>query len=166
MNCPYCLSTATTRLVRKTSLGYLTFRCSQCRRKFNERSGTLYNHLQYPTDVVLLVVMWRLRYKLSLRDLAEMFLVRGFEFTHETVRDWEARFAPLLTEQLRSRRRGKAGRSWYSDETYLKVSGKWCYLYRAIDRDGNLVDSMLSEHRSRQDITATLPGGHDIGIAT
>jgi putative transposase len=65
----------------------------------------------------------------------------------EAVRDWEARFAPVITEQLRSSRRGKAGRSWYVDETYVKVSGKWCYLYRAIDRDGNLVDSMLSKRR-------------------
>jgi putative transposase len=76
-----------------------------------------------------------------------MFLVRGFEFTHEAVRDWEERFAPLITEQLRSRRKGKAGRSWYVDETYIKVHGDWCHLYRAIDRDGNLVDSMLSEKR-------------------
>jgi putative transposase len=147
MNCPYCSSSATTRLVRNTSLGYPTFRCSHCVRKFNESTATPYNHLQFPTDVVMLVVVWRLRYKLSLRDLAEMFLVRGFEFTHEAVRDWERRFAPLITNQLRSRRRGKQGRSWYTDETYVKVSGKWCYLYRAIDRDGNLVDSMLSEKR-------------------
>lgn len=147
MNCPHCGSTSTTQLATKTSLGYPSFRCSACGRKFNKRTGTVYNHLQYPTDVVLLVVLWRLRYKLSLRDLSEMFLVRGFEFSHETVRDWEARFAPLITQQLRSRRRGKAGRSWYTDETYLKVGGKWHYLYRAIDRDGNLVDSMLSKRR-------------------
>jgi putative transposase len=147
MNCPYCASPATIQLARKTSLGYHVFRCRGCQRVFNERTATPFNRLEFPTDIVLLVVLWRLRYKLSLRDLAEMFLFRGFEFTHETVRDWEARFAPLLTEQLRSKRRGKAGRSWYCDETYLKVGGKWCYLYRAIDRDGNLVDSMLSEHR-------------------
>src|SRR6266851_594584 len=61
------------------------------------------------TDSVLLVVLWRLRYKLSLRDLAEMFLERGFEFTHETVRDWEARFAPLIADQLRAKRRGQRG---------------------------------------------------------
>ena len=131
MNCPHCASMATTQLVAKTALGYSTFRCFTCTRKFNERTGTVYNHLQFPTDVVLLVVIWRLRYKLSLRDLAEMFLARGFEFTHEAVRDWEARFAPLITEQLRSRRKGKAGKSWYCDETYLKVGGKWHYLYRA-----------------------------------
>ncbi len=143
MNCPHCASTAT----KKTSLSYRTFCCSACKRTFNERTGTPFNYLEYPTDLVLLVVLWRLRYKLSLRDLAEMFLERGFEFTHEAVRDWEARFAPLMADQLRAKRRGQAGRSWYVDETYLNVKGKWCYLYRAIDRDGNLVDSRFREKR-------------------
>jgi putative transposase len=63
------------------------------------------------------------------------------------VRIIRARFAPLLAEKLRAKRQGQAGSSWYVDETYLKVNGQWCYLYRAIDRDGNLVDSMLSETR-------------------
>ncbi|CAA9385570.1 MAG: Integrase, catalytic region, partial [uncultured Chloroflexia bacterium] len=76
-----------------------------------------------------------------------MFLERSFEFTHETVRDREARFAPLLADKLRAKRKGQTGRSWHVDETYIKVSGAWKYLYRAIDRDGNLVDLMLSEHR-------------------
>jgi transposase-like protein len=91
--------------------------------------------------------MWRLRYKLSLRDLAEMFLTRGFEFTHEAIRDWEAWFAPVIAERLRAKRRGRVGMSWYADETYVKVHGRWCYLYRAIDRDGNLIDSLLSQTR-------------------
>jgi transposase-like protein len=55
--------------------------------------------------------------------------------------------APLLTDYLRARRRGKAGRRWHADETYVKIQGVWCSLYRAIDADGNLVDSLLSEHR-------------------
>jgi len=76
-----------------------------------------------------------------------MFLTRGFTFTHETVRAWEEQFAPLLTERLRAKRRGKAGVKWHCDETSIKVGGRWCYLYRAIDADGNLVDSMLSETR-------------------
>jgi len=83
----------------------------------------------------------------SRRVRAEMFLPRGFAFTHETVRDWEARFAPLLADQLRVKRKGQAGRSWYVDETYVKIAGRWWYLYRAIDRDGNLVDVRLNEHR-------------------
>ncbi len=98
---------------------------------------------------MLLAVLWRLRYKLSFRDVAELLLERGYEVTHETIRDWEFRFAPLLADQLRAKRRGRAGVSWYIDETYVKVAGRWCYLYRAIDRDGVLIDSMLSEHRDK-----------------
>jgi putative transposase len=95
----------------------------------------------------LLVVLWRLRYKRSLRDLAEMFLERGFVFTHEAIREWEARFAPLLAARFRAKRCGRAGAKWPTDETYIKVEGRWCYRYRAIDRQGNLVAAMLSERR-------------------
>ena len=67
--CPYCSSCRTSQLTEKTSLGYKMCRCLACKRKFNERTGTVYNHIQFPTDIVLLVVLWRLRYKLSLHDL-------------------------------------------------------------------------------------------------
>lgn len=133
--------------IDQTSLGYDEFRCFACKRKFNERTSTEFNRLEQPTDVVMLVVRWYLSYKLSLRDLSEMFLDRGFEFSHEAIRTWILRFTPLLVEELRKRRRGKAGVSWYVDETYIKVKGKWTYLYRAIDRDGQLVDTMLSKTR-------------------
>jgi transposase-like protein len=64
----------------------------------------------------------RLRYRLRLRDLVEMFLVRSYEFTHETTSDWEARFAQFLAEQLlRAKRREQARKSWYVDETSIKV---------------------------------------------
>lgn len=147
MVCPHCQSPQIRNLNRRTELGYQVFRCGACRRKSNEPTGTPFNYLELPTDIVFEIVLCRLRYKLSLRNLAEMFLLRGFEFTHEAVREWEERFAPLLAEQLRRKRKGKVGRRWYVDETYLKVKGKWCYLYRAIDREGNLVDSMLSATR-------------------
>ncbi len=100
---------------------------------------------------MLLVVLWRLRYKRSLRDRAEMFLERGFVFSHEPVRDWEARFAPLLADRLRAKRRGQGGTKWHADETYVRVNGAWCSRYRAIDRDGNLVEALLSKKR---DMTA------------
>src|SRR5215831_7206010 len=147
MTCPYCGAATIREQAQGTALGYRKFRCRACKRLFNERTGTPFNFLEYPTDIVLLVLVWRVRYKLSLRDLAEMFLTRSFAFTHEAVRDWEARFAPLLAERLRAKRRGRAGVSWYADETYVKVHGRWCYLYGAIDREGNLVDAMLSETR-------------------
>src|SRR4051812_32764095 len=76
-----------------------------------------------------------------------MFAVRGIVFSHEAVRELEAKLTPALAEELRRRRRGQVGRSWYVDETYLKVQGRWCYLYRAIDRNGTLVDVLFSEHR-------------------
>jgi len=55
----------------------------------------------------------------------------------------------MVSNNLRARRQGRAGLSWYLGETYVKVSGRWCYLYRAIDKDGNLLDSMLSEKRDK-----------------
>ncbi len=149
MSCPYCQSASVSKRKHRTSLGYRTFCCRDCNRRFNERSGTPFNDLQFPTDIVLLAVLWRLRYKLGFRDVAELLLQRGFEISHETIRAWEFRFTPLVSEKLRSKRRGVAGRSWYLDETYIKVNGRWRYLYRAIDREGNLLDSMLSEHRDK-----------------
>jgi putative transposase len=79
---------------------------------------------------VLLVVLWRLRYKLSLRDLVEMFLERGFVFTHEAVGDWQAQFAPLIADQLRAKRRGQRGA--------ILVRGR-----NVCQRQGNMVLSLL-----------------------
>ena len=150
MECIGCGSVAVTERPERTARGYRRFRCRDCGKQYNERSGTLLNHAQYPSDVIALVVLWRLRYRPTLRDLSEMFLIRGIVFSHEAVRDWEAKLAPALADELRRRRHGRGGargRHWHVDETYLKVGGRWAYLYRAIDRDGNLVDTMLSEHR-------------------
>jgi putative transposase len=151
MTCPSCQTPQTSPLSGTTDLGYKMFRCRICRRKFNERTGTPFNLLEFPTDIVFQVLLCRFRYKLSLRNMAELFLLRGFQFTHQAVQEWEARFAPFLAEQLRRKRQGKVGPRWYVDETYVKVKGQWCYLYRAIDHDGNLVDSLLS---STRDMTA------------
>ncbi|MBS0639617.1 MAG: IS6 family transposase [Proteobacteria bacterium] len=171
-----CGSVAVSERPERTVQGYRRFRCRTCAKQFNERSAGLLNRTQFPSDVIALVVLWRLRYKLSLRDLSEMFLIRGIVFSYEAVRDWEAKLTPALAETLRRRRRGKAGRSWYTDETYLKVHGRWVYLYRAIDRSGVLLDVMLSEirdmaaakafFRSAKTVTAITPtrvttDGHD-----
>ena len=61
MHCPHCLSTATTERPDRTAHGYRRFRCRGCGRQFNERTGTTLNRLQLPTDVVFLIVLWRLR---------------------------------------------------------------------------------------------------------
>ena len=92
-------------LNRRTELGYAVFRCGGCRRKSNERTGMPFNYLELPTDIVFEILLCRLRYKLSLRNLTEMSLERGIVFTHETVREWEAKLAPVLSETLRKHRR-------------------------------------------------------------
>src|ERR1700744_20934 len=147
MRCIECGSAAVLGRNERAAPGSRRVRRRGCGKQFNERSESLLNRTQYPSDVIALVVLWRLRYKLSLRDLPEMFLIRGLVFSHEAVRDWEAKLIPALADNLRRRRHGKAGRSWFIDETYIKVNGKWRYLYRAIDRSGALVDVMFSEHR-------------------
>jgi putative transposase len=83
MNCPHCQSSSTTEREGRTVHGFRRYRCRDCGRRYNERTGTVLNRVQVPTDIMFLVVFWRLRYKLSLRDLAEMFLIRGIVFTHE-----------------------------------------------------------------------------------
>ena len=96
MRCPACGSTAISERPERTAQGYRRYRCGNCGKQFNERSEGLLNRTQYPSDVIALVVLWRLRYKLSLRDLPEMFLIRGIVFSHEAVRDWEAKLTPAL----------------------------------------------------------------------
>src|SRR3954466_10060379 len=83
MNCPHCHSSSTTEREGRTFHGFRRCRCQNCGRRFNERTGSVLNRLQLPTDVVFLIVLWRLRMKLSLRDLAEILLLRGLVFSHE-----------------------------------------------------------------------------------
>ena len=87
MDCVACGSSEVTERPERTAQGYRRFRCRCCGKQFNERSLGLLNRSQYPSDMIALVVLWRLRYKLSLRDLAEMFLIRGIAFSYEAVRD-------------------------------------------------------------------------------
>ena len=164
MPCPHCCSNRITQLQRMTALGYAVFYCRDCCRTFNERTGTPFNFLEFPTDIVFQALLCQLRYKLSYRDVAEFFLVRGFEFTHETVRDWEERFAPIFADEFRAKRKGKVGKVWHVDETYIRVRGRWCYLYRAIDQDGNLVDSRLSETRDMAAAKAFFKQTQDIDV--
>ena len=108
------------------------------------------NRTCLPSDVIAFVVFCRQRYRLTLRDLSEILALRGIEVSYEAIRDWEAKLLPVMGDALRKRRHGTrrgSGTSWHVDETYLKVRGRWTYLYRAVDRDGNLIDAMLSEHR-------------------
>jgi len=88
-----------------------------------DHSGTVLNRTQYPSNVIALVVFWRLRYKLALRDLPEMFAPRGMVFSYEAVRDWEAKLTPALAEDLRRRPRERVAWTWRADAGAPTPSG-------------------------------------------
>jgi len=102
----------------------------------------------FPKDMILMAVRWKIAYPLSYRNIEEMMEERGAEVDHSTVQKWVVHYAPKLEESFRKRKK-PVGKSWKMDETYILVSGKWVYLYRAVDKDGNTVAFMLSEKRDR-----------------
>ena len=149
MHCPHCQSINIQQIKKKTVLNYEQFRCSSCGRQYNERTGTKLNFIEYPTEVVMIAVHYYYRFKVSLDDVVELMSMRGFNLCHQTVHNWVQTFGVDLGLKLRSRRKGKAGVKWHADATYIKVEGRWCYLYRAIDKEGNLVDVYLSDVRDQ-----------------
>jgi transposase, IS6 family len=96
--------------------------------------------------LILCAVRWYLRYSLSLRDVEELLEERGQEADHTTVWRWVQRYGPELEQRLR-RHLKSTNKSWRVDETYLRVKGRWCYLYRAIDSAGATIDFLLSALR-------------------
>ena len=94
----------------------------------------------------MIAVRWYLRYGLSYRDVEELLADRGVEVDHVTIYRWVQRFTPLLAEAARPCRHG-VGDRWWVDETYVKVSGQWRYVYRAIDQFGQVIDVYLSQRR-------------------
>ncbi|MSQ76650.1 MAG: IS6 family transposase, partial [Rhodoferax sp.] len=108
-------------------------------------NSTLHKVLQrlhYPLEVMLTCVRWYVAYPLSLRHVEEMMHERGVFVDHSTVHRWAIKMVPVLSAVFRRRKRA-VGRSWRMDETYIKVSGQWKYLYRAVDRAGDTVDFLL-----------------------
>src|SRR5450432_107893 len=102
--------------------------------------------LHYPLDVMLLCVRWYAAYPLSLRNLEEMMAERGVLVDHATVHRWALKMLPVLAKVFR-RRKYPVRRSWRVDETYVRVSGQWKYLYRAVDKLGQTVDFLLTAQR-------------------
>ena len=103
-------------------------------------------------EIIMMFVYMKLRFSLSYRDLEEMMSMRGASIDHSTVQRWILKFAPLIEREVRKRKK-PTGKSWRMDETYVKIKGKWFYLYRAVDSEGNTIEFLL---RARRDKAAAL----------
>jgi transposase-like protein len=100
----------------------------------------------FDQEIILLCVRWYVTYKLSYRDLAAMMLERGISVAPSTIFRWVQRYVPQF-EKRWDRFSRPVGCSWRVDETYISVKREWCYLYRAVDKQGRTVDFLLREDR-------------------
>ncbi len=100
-------------------------------------------------DVILWAVRWYCKYGISYRDLETMLCERGVNVDHTTIYRWVQHYAPEMEKRLRWYwKRPSMWSSWRVDETYVKVKGKWVYLYRAVDKYGDTIDFYLSQTRN------------------
>jgi len=100
----------------------------------------------YPKEIILQSLRYYLAYKLSYREIEEIFAERNIHFDHSTLNRWVIKYSPQLEAHFRTRKRNVAD-SWRMDETYIKIKRKWVYYYRAVDKHGAIVDFYLSETR-------------------
>ncbi len=108
-----------------------------------------FKRLHYPVDVILVCLRWYLAYSLSLRNLEEMMQERGIDVDHSTIHRWVLRLTPKLARVARKKRKIYGG-TWYLDETYIRIKGKWHYLYRAVEASGETIDFILSQKRNKK----------------
>ena len=105
--------------------------------------SSVFAGFRFPREVISVAVRWYLRYGLSYQDVKELLAERGVTVDHVTVCRWVQRFTPEFIEAARPCRHAPGNR-WSGGETYLKVTGKWAYLYRAVDQHGHVIDVLLS----------------------
>jgi transposase-like protein len=107
---------------------------------------SLFKRPCFPIEIILLCVRWYCKYGISYRDLAEMMSERRVAVDPSTIFRWVQRYAPEIEKRIRPYQGPRSG-SWRVDETYVRVGGKWKYLFRAIDKHGQLINFMLSDQR-------------------
>src|SRR5712691_6572471 len=115
------------------------FRCSRCSRRFTRRSTSAFSGRAYADDIIALAVRWYVRYRLSYAEVSEWLAERGILVDQSTIYRRVQRFLPLFGEVAR-KYGDPVGPDWRLDETYARICGRWHYIYRAIDRRGQIVD--------------------------
>ena len=117
-----------------------------------QQPNSAFAGFRFPPEVILLAVRWYLRYGLSYRDLEELLAERGIEVDHVTLFRWAQRFTLVLADAAGPCRHAVSSR-WFVDETYVKVSGSWHYVYRAVDEQGQVIDLFVSKKRDTKAAT-------------
>jgi transposase-like protein len=107
----------------------------------------IFKRRRFPVEIILVCVRWYCKYGITYRDLAEMMQERGVGVDASTIFRWVQRYAPELEKRVRWYQGYRSG-SWRVDETYVRVGGQWKYLFRAIDKHGELIDFMLLDRRN------------------
>ena len=130
-------------------------RCVVCHRRQTERSTSAFSGYRVPDDIIALTVRWYLRFRLSYADVAELLAERGIHVDPSTIFDWVHHVTPLYQEAARPHRH-RVGSRWSIDETCLRIAGRWCSAFRAIDEDGQVIDVYLSPTRDTAAATAFL----------
>jgi putative transposase len=104
-------------------------------------------------EVIRLVVMMYVRFPLSLRNVEDLLFERGIDICHETVRHWWNRFGPVFAADIRRQRvfrmRGFRQWKWHLDEMYVKLNGEMVYLWRAVDHEGEILESYITKTRDK-----------------
>ena len=113
------------------------------------KQGRFFKGRQFTAEVILWAVRWYLMFPVSYRDLELMLADRGVNVDHTTIYRWIQAYAPEIDKQIRPHLRLSNG-SWRVDETYVKVKGRWMYLYRAVDSSGQTIDFLLSAKRDAE----------------
>ena len=116
-------------------------------KKMNEAVRQVLKRLRYPIEMMLVCVPWYAAYPLSVRQIEELMAERGVVVDHATIHRWSIKMLPVLAAVFRRPKR-TVGASWRMDETYVKISGEWKCLYRAVDRAGHTIDFLLRAHRN------------------
>jgi transposase, IS6 family len=129
--------------------GAQVYRCADCRRSFTALTGTPFSGHSFPSAVIGLAVRWYLRFRLSYADVVEWLAERHIQVDPSTVFDWVQKFAPLYQDAAKAYRH-RVGPRWSVDETYVKVAGRWGYVYRAIDESGQVVEVLFREQRDTE----------------
>src|SRR5713226_2194772 len=111
--------------------------------------ATLFQKRHFAAEIIVTCPRWYLRFSLSLRDVEELMAERGLAVDHTTIWRWTQTYAPEVQRRLRGQLKPK-GSTWHMDETFVRIAGRWRYLFRAVDSSGQTVDFYLSETRDRE----------------